>query len=183
MATIKQRIEEEKQRDYMRAAQEQDRAERETNALHSKISKSTTMFKNTKINSCSSILSKNGQNVCLAYTNGAPKPIDLNLKKSSETASLSAEQFKVREQLHAGMLKKPLEPYHPNSFRSRLPKATVVMPYKNSSQIVIGDRSTYYKRQYVSTHMNTFVKPKPFETNNSGIIAETTSRWKHLQEL
>jgi len=31
--------------------------------------------------------------------------------------------------------------------------------------------------------MNNFVKPKPFETNNSGIVAETTSRWKHLQEL
>ena len=105
------------------------------------------------------------------------------MKRSSETVSASADHYKVRDQLHAGMLKKPLEPYHPNSFRSRLPKPTVVMPYKNSSQIVIGDRSTYNKRQYVSTHMNTFVKPKPFETNNSGIIAETTTRWKHLQEL
>ena len=119
----------------------------------------------------------------MAFRNGAPKPVDLNTKRSPETASLSAEQFKVRDQLHAGMVKKPLEPYHPNSFRSRLPKPTVVMPYKNSSQIVIGDRSTYYKRQYVSTHMNTFVKRKPFETGNSGIIAETTNRWKHLQDL
>ena len=141
------------------------------------------MFKNTKIASCSSILSKNGQNVCLAFSNGAPKPIDLNQKKSSETSSLSAQHFQVREQLHAGMMKKPLEPYHPNSFRSRLPKPTVVMPYKNSSQIVIGDRSTYYKRQYISTNQNTFGKPKPFETCNSGIIAEQTSRVKHLQEL
>ena len=54
------------------------------------------------------------------------------------------------------MLKKPLEPYHPNAFRSRLPQPTVVMPYKNSSQIVIGDRSTYYKRQFVSTNMNLY---------------------------
>ena len=38
------------------------------------------------------------------------------------------------------MMKKPLEAYHPNAYRSRLPVATVVMPYKNSSQIVIGDR-------------------------------------------
>ena len=49
------------------------------------------MFKNTKINSCSSILSKNGQNVCMAFKNGAPKPVDLNLKRSTETSSLSAE--------------------------------------------------------------------------------------------
>jgi hypothetical protein len=48
--------------------------------------------------------------------------------------------FKVRPSLHAGMTRKPLEPYHPLAHRSRLPSPTVVMPYKNSSQIVIGDR-------------------------------------------
>jgi hypothetical protein len=38
------------------------------------------------------------------------------------------------------MVEKPLEPYHPLAYRSRLPTATIVMPYKNSSQIVLGDR-------------------------------------------
>lgn len=57
------------------------------------------------------------------------------------------------------------------------------MPYKNSSQIVIGDRSTYYKRQFVSTNQNTFVNPKQFETQNPGIISAKTIRNKHLQEL
>jgi hypothetical protein len=69
------------------------------------------------------------------------------------------------------MLKKPLEPYHPNAFRSRLPLPTVVMPYKNSSSIVIGDRSTYYKRQFLSTNMNLYQDPKQFETSNPGIIS------------
>ena len=91
------------------------------------------MFKNTKITSCSKILQKNGQNVCLAFTNGAPKPVDLNNKRLTEVTALSQDQYKVRENLHAGMIKKPLEPYHPNAFRSRLPQPTVVMPYKNSS--------------------------------------------------
>ena len=141
------------------------------------------MFKNTKVTSCSKILQKNGQAVCLAFNNGAPKPVDLNAKRLSEVTALSQDQFKVRDNLHAGMLKKPLEPYHPNCFRSRLPQPTVVMPYKNSSQIVIGDRSTYYKRQFVSTNQNTFVTPKPFETNNPGIVASKTIRGKHLQDL
>jgi hypothetical protein len=110
------------------------------------------MFKNTKVASCSKILQKNGQAVCVCFNNGAPKPVDLSNKKLSEVTSLSQDQYKVRENLHAGMLKKPLEPYHPNAFRSRLPQPTVVMPYKNSSQIVIGDRSTYNKRQFVSTN-------------------------------
>jgi hypothetical protein len=38
------------------------------------------------------------------------------------------------------MGKKPLEPYHPLAYRSRLPSPTVFMPHKNASQIVIGDR-------------------------------------------
>ena len=77
------------------------------------------------------------------------------------------------------MLKKPLEPYHPNAFRSRLPLPTVVMPYKNSSSVVIGDRSTYYKRHYLSTNQNMFPNPKPFETSNPGIISELKIREKH----
>jgi hypothetical protein len=39
------------------------------------------------------------------------------------------------------MIKKPLAPYNPDAFRNRLPEATVVMPYKNSSQIILGDRT------------------------------------------
>lgn len=141
------------------------------------------MFKNTKITSCSKILQKNGQSVCVSFNNGAAKPVDLASKRLTEVTAFSQDQYKVRENLHAGMIKKPLEPYHPNAFRSRLPKPTVVMPYKNSSQIVIGDRSTFNKRQFVSTNQNTFTNPKPFETANPGIIAAKTIRNKHMQEL
>ena len=93
MATMKEKIAQQAYVEQCRAEKEQDRVERETILHHEKINKSTTMFKNTKITSCSSILSKNGQAVCLAFTNGAPKPIDLNTKRSSETCSLSAQQF------------------------------------------------------------------------------------------
>ena len=50
------------------------------------------------------------------------------------------------------MAKKPLMPYNPNSVRSQLPKPTIVMPYKNSSQIVIGDRSTLDRRNFKTTN-------------------------------
>ena len=118
-------------------------------AVHDKkASESAAVFKNAKITSCSRILQKNGENVALAFNNGAGKPVDLNAKRLPEVTSISQDQFKVRENLHAGMLKKPLEPYHPNAFRSRLPQPTVVMPYKNSSQIVIGDRSSHNKHHF-----------------------------------
>ena len=183
MAISKKVLQETAAREQAKAEKDRERLEREEKIREDKISASAAMFKNTKVASCSKILQKNGQAVCVSFNNGAPKPVDLNSKRLTEVTSLSQEQYKVRDNLHAGMMKKPLEPYHPNAFRSRLPQPTVVMPYKNSSQIVIGDRSTYNKRQFVSTHQNTFVKPRAFETTNPGIISEKTIRGKHLQEL
>ena len=62
------------------------------NAIHDdKITNSAAMFKNTKVTSCSKILQKNGQAVCLAFTNGAPKPVDLNSKRLSEVTALSQD--------------------------------------------------------------------------------------------
>ena len=62
--------------------------------------------------------------------------------------SVNTTVYKQRALLHSGMTRKPLERYNPNSYRNRLPVPTVVMPYKNSSQIVIGDRSNNYKKHF-----------------------------------
>lgn len=118
--------------------------------------RSDANFKQARVTSCSGVLMKNGHAVCLAFDNPNPKPVNIAAMKSAETTSLAADVFKVRPTLHAGMTRKPLEPYSPLAHRSRLPSPTVVMPYKNSSQIVIGDRSSYYKRQFVTTNGNTF---------------------------
>ena len=133
MALSKEQIIATMKKEFEKVQKDQSRLEKETAIHHDKIANSTAMFQNTKVTSCSKILQKNGQAVCLAFTNGAPKPVDINSKRLNEVTALSQDQFKVRENLHAGMLKKPLEPYHPNAFRSRLPQPTVVMPYKNSS--------------------------------------------------
>ena len=88
-----------------------------------------------------------------------------------------------RDNLHAGMLKKPLEPYHPNAFRSRLPQATVVMPYKNSSQIVIGDRSTDDRRLFKTTNQLLQMRPDPNNcVTNGGILAAAT-KWTHHNQF
>ena len=135
-----------------------------------KMAKSNTNFKNTRVTSGSAVLMKNGKNVCVGFP--APvdsRPKDQRANRSPETASMSQDTFKVRNNLHAGMIKKPLEPYHPNAHRSRLPSPTVIMPYKNSSQIVIGDRSSYYRKQFATTNGGTFVKPVAGVTSNPGI--------------
>lgn len=146
-----------------------ERQQREHDTHQSKINSSADLFKNTRVTSCSQVLQKNGKAVCLAFNNCAPKTSEE--KQTTDLVSFSQDHYKVREHLHAGMMKKPLEPYHPNAFRSRLPQPTVVMPYKNSSSIVIGDRSTYYKRQFLSTNQNLYGEPKQFASTNPGIIS------------
>jgi hypothetical protein len=89
---------------------------------------------------------KNGKAVCLAFKGQAAKPVDISKQKSAETTSVSHDTFKTKAIPHAGMTEKKLETYHPNAKRNLLAQPTVVMPYKNSSQIVIGDRSSYYSR-------------------------------------
>mmetsp|Transcript_17011 Transcript_17011/g.16698 ORF Transcript_17011/g.16698 Transcript_17011/m.16698 type:complete len:127 (-) Transcript_17011:41-421(-) len=125
---------------------------------------------------------KNGQSVAIPFK-ALPVPKDLRLKQSQEKTSMAKDTFKVRNSLHAGMVRKPLEKYHPNAHRSRLPSPTVVMPYKNSSSIIIGDRSYQDRRKYVSTNRNSFSRVAEMNTSNGGIISTKTKWKKHLQEL
>ena len=81
------------------------------------------------------------------------------------------------------MPKKPLMRYDPNAVRSQLPKPTVVMPYKNSSQIVIGDRSTLDRRNFKTTNGLYQQKPDLHEqTTNGGIISERV-KWTHKHQV
>jgi len=84
---------------------------------------------------------------------------------------------------HVGMAKKPLMAYNPNAVRSQLPKPTVVMPYKNSSQIVIGDRSTLDRRQFKTTNtLNQAVHDLDEQTTNGGIISRRF-QWTHKHQV
>ena len=60
-----------------------------------------------------------------------------------------------------------------------LPQPTIVMPYKNSSQVVIGDRSSYDRRQYLTTNVLQQKVPDLEEAcTNGGIISERV-KWTH----
>eukprot|EP00347_Sterkiella_histriomuscorum_P010163 403377364 len=144
---------------------------------------SDPFFKDAKVVTCSKVLVKNGQAVAIAFQ-GTKHPIkDGSPARSVERSSLSHDMFKLRNELHVGAGKKPLEPYHPNSFRSRLYQPQVTMPYKNSSQIVIGDRSSMDRKQFVSSSQNLYISPTNSHlTSNPGIIAERTKWRKHKQQ-
>ena len=81
------------------------------------------------------------------------------------------------------MSKKPLMRYDPNAVRSQLPKPTVVMPYKNSSQIVIGDRSTLDRRQFRTTNSLFQLRPDLTEQTTNGGILSSKVQWIHKHQV
>eukprot|EP01015_Nassula_variabilis_P030267 TRINITY_DN6629_c0_g1_i4.p5 TRINITY_DN6629_c0_g1~~TRINITY_DN6629_c0_g1_i4.p5 ORF type:complete len:101 (+),score=38.68 TRINITY_DN6629_c0_g1_i4:1-303(+) len=72
-------------------------------------------FKTTKVNSCSFVKMQGGKAVAAPYH--PPKKINWadKIAPSSEVNSFTRDAYKVKANLHAGMAKKPLEPYNPNS--------------------------------------------------------------------
>ena len=107
--------------------------------------KTDPFFKATKVESCSHVLVKNGQTLAVPFkiTNEKGYPM-LHFKyaesKSSEAKSVYRKDFTPKPFMHAGMGKKPLVKYNPDSYRNRIPIGGVIMPLKNKSIIEIGDR-------------------------------------------
>lgn len=83
---------------------------------------------------------------------------------------------------HTGMTKKPLSMYNPNAKRSKLPVPTIVMPYKNSSQIVIGDRSSYNKLQFRTTNQMHQQAPDLQDAVTNGGIQAKRVKWTHTHQ-
>ena len=69
MATMKQIMAKEIAAESLRQENAQARTDHTAYIHDQKVSSSAVMYKNTKITSCSSILQKNGQAVCIAFNN------------------------------------------------------------------------------------------------------------------
>jgi len=107
--------------------------------------KSDPFFKSTKIESCSHVLVKNGQSLAVPFKIKNQKGYPMlhytyAESKSSEAKSVYRQDFTPKPFMHAGMGKKPLVKYNPDSYRNRLPIGGIVMPLKNKSVIEFGDR-------------------------------------------
>ena len=108
--------------------------------------KTDAFFTNTKVDSCSHVLVKNGQSLALPFEIKNQKGYPLNHykyvpSKSKEVKSVYRKDYTPKPFMHVGMAKKPLVAYHPESYRNRLPLGGIIMSHKNKSVIEIGDRS------------------------------------------
>ena len=150
---------------------------------NNKMAKSSTFFKQTRVQTWSHVLYKNGKAIAVAFplekTGYKNKNSYVNKKRSSETKSITASTYGRRNILHAGMPVKPLEPYSPFAHRSRLPTPSIVMPYRNASSIVIGDRSSDYKRQFATHNKLSFPKHRLDNATQNGGILATQTKWFH----
>ena len=113
-----------------------------TRPMTSKSLKSVGYFQNTKIESCQYIVNTPGGARAVAFPLKATGwKIQDKAIKAAEPMSHTGHTFKIDRKPHCTMAKKPLVPYNPNSFRSRLSTPDTFVRYRNASSIVIGDRS------------------------------------------
>ncbi|CAJ1461585.1 unnamed protein product [Effrenium voratum] len=94
-----------------------------------------------------------------------------------------AAQFREMPYCYASMDRKPLMPYTPNAFRSRLAVDDAPVPYKNSSTIEFDDGiHTCHKRRFQTTNM-TFYTGEPCDPrSNQGVIADHTRFRRFMQK-
>ncbi|OMJ92597.1 hypothetical protein SteCoe_4607 [Stentor coeruleus] len=153
-----------------------------------KSTKSPKFFQSTRVDSCQYVATKNGQTVAVSFPvtkTGYKAPNSwTNQKRSSETISHSGATYRVHTDMHAGMPNKPLVPYNPNSYRSRLPSADYVAPYRNASQFEIGDRTACSAKTVFRTSNQALLVSKNIleGLTNQGIIAEKT-KWHKFRTL
>lgn len=153
-----------------------------------KAQKSPQFFQTTRVDSCQFVETKNGQTRAVSFPvtkTGYKAPNSwVNQKRSSEKVSQAGATYKVHQNMHSGMANKPLVPYHPESYRSRLPTADYIAPYRNASQFEIGDRAAMSaKSVFRTTNQALSNNKKVLEgLTNQGIIAEKT-KWHQTRTL
>lgn len=106
--------------------------------------KTNSFFKETKVESCHHIVVRNGVPYAITYNikNAKNRPLNSfknNLAQSQNVKSVYRKDYEPKPVMHAGMEKKPLIPYHPTSYRNRLPIEGACTQYTNKTQFDLGD--------------------------------------------
>ena len=135
-------------------------------------------FKNSKVGSCSHVLVSNGQTLAISFAVKNRRGRGLNhFKKVPEKLSVSKStymnDYHLYPNIHAGMGKKPLMPYSPDSSRSRLPLNGIVSgAAANRSYLELGDKGIINRNQWGSTNRLSYLWPRIVPISNSGICAD-----------
>jgi len=96
-------------------------------------------------------------------------------------ASEASSVFREMPHCYASMNRKPLLPYDPNSYRSRLAVDDAPVPLKNSSTIDFNEGiHTCHKRRFVTTNDQAYTGEPSDPRSNPGMLADST-RYRRFQ--
>lgn len=150
-------------------------------SFRSNKNKSHQYFKDTKVESCSHVFEH--QNKCFAVPfkiiNSKGRPLSAfkyTQPKAIPHKTVYQKDYSIKKIMHAGMGKKPLVVYEPNSYRNRLPIEETKAPYSNKSKIQIGQQSDINFKQWVSTTRDSYKWPVKTPVSNSGILSDIFRR-------
>jgi hypothetical protein len=135
-------------------------------------------FKNTRITSCSHVLVKNGRCLAIPFWIKNRRGRQLNHfktvpEKLSSNKTIYMSDYIPVSNLHCGMGKKPLVPYHPDSQRSKLPLNGIVSgAAANRSYLELGNSSMINRKQWNTTYRDSYLFPRIVPISNSGICAD-----------
>lgn len=92
-----------------------------------------------------------------------------------DAVSEQGARYREMPYCYASMDKKPLVPYDPNAYRSRLAIDDAPVPYKNASTIEFnGGIGMCHKKRFTTTHQTQFTGEPCDPRSNQGILSEST---------
>ena len=135
-------------------------------------------FTNSRVGSCSFVLVKNGQCLAVPFTITNRRGRSLNHFKTVPAKLTTNKSTYMHDYLpigniHCGMTKKPLVPYSPDCYRSRLPINGIISGAAiNRASIELGDSNLINRKQWKTTYRDSFRTPSIVPVSNGGIASD-----------
>ena len=135
-------------------------------------------FNNSRVGSCSFVLVKNGQCLAMPFKIINRRGRSLNHFKTVPEKSITNKSTYVNDYLpigniHCGMKNKPLIPYSPDCYRSRLPINGIISGAAiNRASIELGDMNMINRKQWKTTYKDSFRVPSIVPVANGGIASD-----------
>ncbi len=139
-------------------------------------------YRKARVGSARKIIIKNGIPKAICYDIRNRRGQKLNhykytIRKNKENKTIYQKDYcSPYISMHVGMDKKPLLPYDPNCFRSRLNEDLDFKIIHNKSNIDLGCSNLINRKQFTSNYRDSFQKPFRSFQSNQGINSDVVKR-------
>lgn len=129
-------------------------------------------FKGAKVGSSRGFVTVAGTILAIPHKRASSRPATGGMSYTP-IATEYMHQFRERPYCYCSMDRKPLRPYDPLDYRSRIAIEDIPVPYKNASIVDFNDGiHTCHKKRFNTNH-RTFYTGEPCDPrSNQGILAE-----------